>query len=160
MKVANDRVITMHYTLSDENGAVIDSSRDRDEPFVYLHGHGNIIGGLESALEGTEEGFASEITVTPEEGYGERNEQAVFQVPKEQFPAGEDIQVGMQVQGEGPQGVVAFTVADLTDNGVILDGNHPLAGKTLHFDVEVLDVREATSQELEHGHAHAHGNEH
>jgi FKBP-type peptidyl-prolyl cis-trans isomerase SlyD len=159
MKAANGRVVSMHYTLTDDAGNTIDSSRGRD-PFVYLHGHGNIISGLETALEGAEAGFKSAVTLQPSEGYGEYNPKAVFEVPKEQFPSGEDIQVGMQVQGEGPQGIVAFTVVELTDNEVVLDGNHPLAGKTLSFDVEIITVREATDQELEHGHVHAHGHHH
>lgn len=149
----------MHYTLTDDAGEVLDSSSGRT-PFEYLHGHGNIIGGLESALEGVEAGFKSKVTVAPADGYGERNDKAVFEVPRDQFPPGEDIQVGMQVHGEGPQGVIAFTVVGVAADHVTLDGNHPLAGKTLHFDVEVLGVREATKQELDHGHVHAHGHDH
>ncbi len=159
MKAAHGMVVSMHYTLTDDAGDVLDSSRGR-EPFEYLHGFGNIIGGLEKALEGTGAGYAAKVTVAAADGYGERNDKAVFEVPREQFPQGEEIQVGMQVHGEGPHGVVAFTVIGLTADGVMLDGNHPLAGKTLHFDVEVLGVREATAQELDHSHVHAHGHDH
>ncbi|HXH04703.1 MAG TPA: peptidylprolyl isomerase [Candidatus Competibacteraceae bacterium] len=159
MKATAGMVVSMHYTLTDDQGEVIDSSRG-GEPFAYLHGHGNIISGLEQALEGAEAGFHEQITVAPEDGYGEYLQQAVFEVPRDQFPQGEDIEVGMRVHGEGPQGVMAFTVVGLTEYGVILDGNHPLAGKTLHFDVEVLEVRQATRQELAHGHVHAGGHDH
>ncbi|MFO1371155.1 MAG: peptidylprolyl isomerase [Candidatus Competibacteraceae bacterium] len=159
MKAAHGNVVSLHYTLTDEHGIQLDSSRER-EPFAYLHGYGNIIQGLESALEGHESGFRSAIRVLPADGYGEYNPQAVFGVPRNQFPPGEDIQIGMQVQGEGEQGVLMFTVANLTDQEVVLDANHPLAGKILNFDVEVLEVREATSQELTHGHVHAHGHDH
>ncbi|MDX1654605.1 MAG: peptidylprolyl isomerase [Candidatus Competibacteraceae bacterium] len=157
MKASNGKVVTLHYTLTDDAGNTLDSSRARNEPFSYLHGHGNIVSGLEKALEGTEAGHNSQVAVTPEEGYGERVDQAVFEVPRDQFPPGEDIRVGMRVHGEGPKGVVAFTVTDVSDQGVMLDGNHPLAGQNLNFDVEVLDVREATEEELSHGHVHGEG---
>lgn len=159
MKAANGMVVSMHYTLTNDQGQTLDSSRG-GAPFAYLHGHGNIISGLEGALEGAEAGFANKVTVAPADGYGERNDQAVFEVPREQFPAGEEVQIGMRVHGEGPQGVMAFTVVGLTETGVVLDANHPLAGETLHFDVEVLEVRAATAQELAHGHVHAHGHDH
>ena len=154
MKVAEGTVVSMHYSLSDDMGSAIFSTYDH-HPFSYLHGHGNIIEGLEAALDGAEAGFQSDVTVPPDRGYGDRNEEAVFEVPRNQFPPSDEITVGMQVRGEGPKGVVAFTVVDLTDDGVMLDGNHPLAGKTLTFGVRVLEVREATEQELAHGHLHS-----
>jgi FKBP-type peptidyl-prolyl cis-trans isomerase SlyD len=160
MKTANGMVVTMHYTLTDEAGTVLDSSDGR-EPLSYLHGHGNIIPGLEKALEGAGAGFKSSVTVSPEEGYGDRNPDAVFEAPKEHFPPDIDITPGARVYAEGPQGPVSFTVVEQSESGVTLDANHPLAGQTLHFEVEVLDVREATAEELEHGHVHgAGGHEH
>ncbi len=159
MKATQNTIISLHYTLTDESGAVLDSSRG-GEPFAYLHGHGHIIRGLEAALEGREAGFNDTIRVAPADGYGERNPQAVFEVPRDQFPSSEDIQVGMQVQGEGAHGVMNFMVVGINDQHVVLDANHPMAGKTLNFDVELLAVREATDQELAHGHAHAHGHDH
>ena len=159
MKAVHGRVVSLHYTLTDDLGVQLDSSRGH-EPFVYLHGYGNIIPGLESALEGHEAGFSSAIQVVPADGYGAYNPQAVFEVPRAQFPPSEDIQVGMQVQGEGAQGILNFTVVDVNDQGVVLDANHPMAGKNLHFAVDVLEVRDATAQELAHGHVHAHGHDH
>jgi len=159
MKAARGRVVSLHYTLADDHGTVLDSSRGR-EPFAYLHGYGSIVRGLEAALEGSEAGFLSNVEVAPGDGYGDRNPEAVFEVPRGQFPPGEEIRVGMQVQGEGEHGVLNFTVVEVNGQGVVLDANHPMAGKTLHFDVEVLDVREATAQELAHGHVHAHGHDH
>mgnify|MGYP000844101971 FL=1 len=159
MKAAHGRVVSLHYILTDDLGVQLDSSRDR-EPFAYLHGYGNIIAGLETALEGCEAGFISAIRVAPAEGYGEYDPQAVFEAPRAQFPPGEDIQAGMRVQGEGAQGILNFTVVDVNDQVVVLDANHPMAGKNLHFAVEVLAVRDATAQELAHGHVHAHGHDH
>ena len=159
MKAAHGRVVSLHYTLTDDHGRLLDSSRGR-EPFVYLHGYGNIIRGLETALEGSEAGFSSAIQVSPTDGYGDYNPEAVFEVPRRQFPPDEDIQVGMQVQGEGAHGILNFTVVAVNDQGVTLDANHPMAGKNLNFEVEVLEVRDATAQELSHGHAHAHGHDH
>ena len=160
MKATQDTVVSMHYTLTDDAGAVLDSSRERGEPMDYLHGHGNIIGGLETALDGQSAGFKSQVTVAPEQGYGEHNAQAVFDVPRSQFPDDDEINLGAMVHGETPQGVVTFTVVGMNQDSVTLDGNHPLAGKTLHFDVEIMDIREATEQELSHGHVHTGGHDH
>lgn len=159
MKAARDTIVSLHYTLTDESGAVLDSSTAH-EPFAYLHGYGHIIRGLEAALEGCEPGFNGAVQVAPADGYGERNPQAVFEVPRDQFPATEDIQVGMQVQGEGAHGAMNFMVIGINDQSVVLDANHPMAGKTLNFAVELLAVREATAQELAHGHVHSHGHDH
>ncbi|MDG4596926.1 MAG: peptidylprolyl isomerase [Candidatus Contendobacter sp.] len=159
MKAVRGRVVSLHYTLTDDSGVQLDSSRER-EPFAYLHGYGNIIAGLEAALEGCEAGFSSAIHLTPAEGYGEYNPEAVLEAPRAQFPPGENIQIGMRVQGEGERGILNFTVVDLNDQVVVLDANHPMAGKNLHFAVEVLAVRDATAQELAHGHAHTHGHDH
>jgi FKBP-type peptidyl-prolyl cis-trans isomerase SlyD len=159
MKVAHGRVVSLHYTLTDDLGVRLDSSRGR-EPFAYLHGYGNIVPGLENALDDREAGFSSAIQVAPADGYGEYNPQAVFEVPRAQFPPSEDIQVGMQVQGEGEHGILNFTVVAVNDQMVMLDANHPMAGKNLHFEVDVLEVRDATAQELAHGHVHVHGHDH
>lgn len=159
MKATSGKVVSLHYTLTDDHGVLLDSSRGR-EPFAYLHGHGNIVPGLETGLEGSEAGFRSTVRVMPADGYGDYNPEAVFEVPRGQFPPGEDIRVGMQVQGEGEHGILVFTVVEVNDRGVMLDANHPMAGKNLNFDVEVLEVREATEQELSHGHVHAHGHDH
>lgn len=159
MKAAPGRVVSLHYNLTDDLGVLLDSSRGQ-EAFAYLHGYGNIIPGLERALEGCEAGFSSAIHVAAAEGYGDYNPDAVFGVPRDQFPPSEDIQVGMQVQGEGAHGVMNFTVVEVNDQEVTLDANHPMAGKTLHFEVEVLEVRDATAQELAHAHVHARGDDH
>ncbi|HCK80702.1 MAG TPA: peptidylprolyl isomerase [Candidatus Competibacter sp.] len=159
MKAAHGRVVALHYTLTDDEGLLLDSSRGH-EPLVYLHGYGNIIRGLETALEGCEAGFLSTVKVAPADGYGAFNPEAVFEVPRGQFPPEEDIQVGMEVRGENEHGLMAFRVVAVNDRGVVLDGNHPMAGKNLNFDVEVLGVRDATAQELSHGHVHAHGHDH
>ena len=159
MKAAQGKIVSLHYILTDDSGAVLDSSRGH-EPFAYLHGYGNIIRGLEAALEGCEAGFSGAIRVLPADGYGELNPQAVFEVPRDQFPPSEDIQIGMQIQGEGEHGVMNFMVVGVNDQSIMLDDNHPMAGKTLNFEVELLSVREPTPQELAHGHVHAHGHDH
>lgn len=153
MKAANGTVVSIHYTLTDDSGAVLDSSRG-GQPFSYLHGHGNIIPGLEKALEGREAGYKSQVSVPPAEAYGEKNPEAIFEAPREHFPPDMKLEPGVRVYAEGPNGPIPLTVVRLTDKGAILDANHPLAGKTLHFDVEVIQVRPATEEELFHGHAH------
>jgi len=159
MKAASGMVVSMHYTLTDDTGDVLDSSRG-GEPFSYLHGHNNIIPGLEKALEGTEAGFKSKVTVAPAEGYGEKNAEAVFEAPREHFPPDMKLEIGARVYADGPNGPITLTVVKLTETGAVLDANHPLAGKTLHFDVEITTVRSATAEELAHGHVHGEGGHH
>lgn len=159
MKAASGMVVSMHYTLTDDSGDVLDSSRG-GEPFSYLHGHNNIIPGLEKALEGTEAGFKSKVTVAPAEGYGEKNAEAVFEAPREHFPPDMKLDIGARVYADGPNGPITLTVVKLTESGAVLDANHPLAGKTLHFDVEITTVRTATTEELAHGHVHGEGGHH
>ena len=156
MKAAHGMVVSMHYTLTDDSGETLDSSHG-GEPFNYLHGHSNIIPGLEKALEGAQAGFKSKVTVAPTEGYGEKNPEAIFEAPREHFPPEMKLEVGSRVYADGPNGPITLTVVNLTETGAVLDANHPLAGKTLHFDVEITTVRSATQEELEHGHAHGEG---
>ncbi|MBI3899737.1 MAG: peptidylprolyl isomerase [Gammaproteobacteria bacterium] len=159
MKTARDMVVSLHYTLKDDSGEVLDSSSG-NEPLAYLHGHGNIIPGLEKALEGTTVGHKSKVSVAAADGYGEKNDELIFEAPREHFPTDMKLEEGARVYAEGPQGPVSFAVVKLTDTGAVLDGNHPLAGKTLHFDVEVVEVRPATKEELAHGHVHGAGGHH
>lgn len=160
MKTEPNMVVSLHYTLKDDSGEVLDSSSGR-EPLSYLHGHGNIIPGLEKALEGTSVGHRSNVAVAAADAYGETNPDLVFEAPKEQFPADMELAEGARVYAEGPDGPVSFTVVRLTESGAVLDGNHPLAGKRLHFDVEVVEIRPATKEELAHGHVHgAHDHHH
>jgi FKBP-type peptidyl-prolyl cis-trans isomerase SlyD len=159
MKAAPNMVVTMHYTLTDDSGAVLDSSSG-GEPLSYLQGHGNIIPGLEKALEGVEVGHKSQVTVAAAEGYGEKNPEAIFEAPREHFPPDMTLEVGLRVFAEGPEGKLALTVVELTEKGAVLDANHPLAGKTLHFNVEVTSIRAATAEELSHGHVHGEGGHH
>ena len=159
MKAGSDMVVTMYYTLTDDAGETLDESRE-GPGMAYLHGHGHIISGLEKALEGQEVGFSAKVDLEAADAYGERNEEALFEVERSQFPPDAEVSPGMQVEGEGPQGRVPFHVIDVSDDMITLDGNHPLAGQNLHFDVEIIEVREATSQELEHGHVHAGGHNH
>jgi FKBP-type peptidyl-prolyl cis-trans isomerase SlyD len=153
MKTEPNMVVSLHYTLKDDNGEVLDSSSGR-EPLAYLHGHGNIVPGLERALEGTTVGHRSQVAVAAGDAYGETNPDLVFEAPREQFPADMQLTEGARVYAEGPEGPVSFTVVRLTERGAVLDGNHPLAGKQLHFDVEIVDIRPATKEELAHGHVH------
>jgi FKBP-type peptidyl-prolyl cis-trans isomerase SlyD len=158
MQIANQRVVTIDYTLTDEKGEVLDSSKGQ-EPLTYLHGGGNIIPGLESALEGKAAGDALKVTVPAAEGYGERDEELVQDVPREQFP-GEQIEVGMRFHAQSSDGSQVVTVVAVDDRKVTVDGNHPLAGMNLAFDVKVLEVRDATADEIAHGHIHGEDGEH
>ena len=159
MKAANGMVVSMHYTLTDDSGDVLDSSHG-GQPFTYLHGHGNVVPGLEKSLEGAAMGHKSKVTVAPTEGYGEKNPEAIFEAPKEHFPPDMKLEIGARVYADGPNGPLTLTVVKLTDSGALLDANHPLAGKTLHFDVEILQIRNATPEELTHGHVHGEGGHH
>lgn len=156
MQISPNKVVSIHYTLKNDAGDVLDTSSGR-EPLAYLHGSGNIIPGLEKALEGKSSGEKMNVSIAPEEGYGERHEGLIQDVPRDAFQGVEDIQPGMQFHAQGPSGPMVVTVKEVGDNTVKVDGNHPLAGETLHFDVEVADVREATAEEQEHGHVHGAG---
>jgi len=160
MQIAENTVVSFHYTLTDDAGKVIDSPAGR-EPLTYMHGTGQIVPGLEKVMTGRSEGDQFKVDVTPAEGYGERHAELEQQVPREAFQGVENVEPGMQFQGRGPQGVINVTVTKVENDVVFIDGNHPLAGQTLHFDVEVTGVREATAEETSHGHVHgAGGHEH
>lgn len=160
MPVAPNKVVSIHYTLKDPEGQVIDQSAD-DQPLAYLHGASNIIPGLETALEGKDVGEKMSVTVEPDEGYGMSDEALIQDVPRDAFQGVEDIQPGMRFQADSSNGPMVVTVVSADENTVKVDGNHPLAGMTLTFDVEIADVREASEEELSHGHVHGpEGHEH
>ena len=157
MNVSNDRVVTFHYTLRDADGVVLDTT-EGDEPMEYIHGNEELIKGLERALEGAEPGAVLEgIVVEPAEGYGDYLPQLVAEVGRDSFPEGIEIEVDMQFEAEGPDGAQVVTVTKVEGDKITVDGNHPLAGKTLRFDVKVLAVREATEEEKARGLAHTCG---
>lgn len=150
MQATRGAVVSFNYTLTDDSGSVIDSSEE-GAPLQYLHGYDNIIPGLENALEGAETGFKSIVVVEPAEAYGEIDQEAIFEVQRDKFPEGMEIAPGMQFAGETPNGDVPLTVVDVNENAVVVNANHPLAGERLHFDIEVVDVRVASDEELEAG---------
>jgi FKBP-type peptidyl-prolyl cis-trans isomerase SlyD len=159
VEITADRVVTIHYTLKDDGGAVLDSSSG-GEPLAYIQGHGNLVSGLEKALEGKQDGNTLAVVVPPVEGYGTRDESLIQRVPKRTLQGAGDIKKGMQFQARTDDGMRLFTVTAVIGDMVTLDGNHPLADQTLHFDVQVVSVREATTEELEHGHVHGAGGHH
>jgi FKBP-type peptidyl-prolyl cis-trans isomerase SlyD len=152
MIVEKDRVVSIDYTLRDNGGNLIDSS-DGSEPLTYLHGNGNIIPGLEKELAGKKAGDSLKCVIAAADAYGERDDSLVFKVAKKEFD-GADVEVGMQFEAHGEEGAQVVTVVAVEGDEVTIDANHPLAGEQLHFDVKVTDVREATAEELEHGHVH------
>ncbi|MDA7947389.1 MAG: peptidylprolyl isomerase [Hyphomicrobiaceae bacterium] len=154
MDIGDKCVVSFHYTLTNADGEKLDSSDGRD-PLKYLHGASNIVPGLEKALEGKSAGDNLKVTVEPGDAYGDVNPELVHKVPRTAFESTQEIKPGMQFQAQGPDGEAhLITVKDVDGEEVTVDANHPLAGQTLHFDVEVKDVREATKEELENGHAH------
>ncbi|HTH14329.1 MAG TPA: peptidylprolyl isomerase [Spirochaetia bacterium] len=161
MKIAANKVATLHYTLKDDKGALIESSVG-NEPLAYIHGIGNLIPGLEEKLEGKQAGDKVQAVVKPEDAYGERDEELIEEVDRAEFDEGEELEVGKEFQYDDEDGnVFHVRVVKVGDSKVTIDGNHPLAGQTLSFDVEVLEVREASKEELEHGHVHGeHGHHH
>ncbi|MGH8540537.1 MAG: FKBP-type peptidyl-prolyl cis-trans isomerase [Stenotrophobium sp.] len=159
MEIASQRVARIHYTLTNDKGEVIDSSSG-GEPLAYLHGGGNIISGLEKALEGKKAGDKLQVKVSPEQGYGLRDEALVQQVPRRAFQGVREIKPGMSFHAEGPRGPTSVTVMKVAGDMVTIDGNHALAGETLNFDVEVAEVRAATAEEMQHGHVHGAGGHH
>lgn len=159
MPIAPNDVVTIHYTLRDDSDAVIDRS-SAEEPLAYLHGHGNIIPGLERELTGRSAGERLTVRISPADGYGEYDKQLVQRVPRRTLKGIAGLRVGMRLQTSTGQGPRAVTVTHIAGDMVTLDGNHPLAGKSLSFEVEITAVRSATEEELAHGHVHGHGGHH
>ena len=153
MKVEKNKVVTIQYTLKDEKGSVLDAT-EKGNPFLYIQGHQNIIPGLESELEGKAKGDVFKVIIPPKEGYGETNPNLIQEIPKDQFPEPSEIQEGMQFQADTPEGPMILTVLEILESTIKVDGNHPLAGKNLHFEVEVIELRDATAEEINHGHVH------
>jgi len=159
MQITKNKVASIDYVLKDDDGNVLDQSSDGS--FAYLHGANNIIPGLENALEGKQAGDNVKVSIAPEDGYGEKNPALIQQVPREAFPANMDIEAGMQFQAQSNGGhQTLVTVTSVDGDQITVDGNHPMAGQTLHFDVTVGEVRDATAEELDHGHVHGPGGHH
>ncbi len=156
MIVEKDKIVSIQYNATDETGAVVDSNTEF-EPLEYLHGHGNILENLENALDGLQVAEEKKVTLAPGEAYGEFNPELVFEVNRDQFPEGaEQVQPGTMVQSSDG---LELIVTDIDGDKIILDGNHPLAGRTLHFSVTIKNIRQPTAEELSHGHVH-HGHTH
>jgi FKBP-type peptidyl-prolyl cis-trans isomerase SlyD len=157
MTIAQHKVVTIHYKVMDvDSDEVIDSSENSD-PMTYLHGARNIIPGLEQALEGKSVGDEVEVTVQPAEAYGERSDDRIQQVPKEAFQEMEKIEPGIAVTAQTDQGQINLMVTEVDETTVTVDANHPLAGKSLKFEVKIEAVRDASEEELAHGHVHGPG---
>ena len=155
MTIKKDAVVEMHYTLKNDAGEVIDSSKGK-EPMSFIQGHGNIIPGLEKALEGMKVGETCDVSVTPEDAYGVHHEEGIQEIPKDALQSIENLEVGMELQSQDDQGnPFIVRVEKINEETVTVNANHPLAGETLHFNVSIENVREATKDELEHGHVHS-----
>ena len=153
MQIAEGTVVAIDYMLTDDDGNLLDQSQS-NQPLIYLHGHKNIIPGLESALLGKIEGDNFEVRVAPTDGYGETNPELEQIVPRDRFQGVESLEVGMQFQASTDQGPVSVRVIKIDDNDVTVDGNHPLTGIHLNFSVKVRSIREATEHEIANGHIH------
>ncbi|TGK39013.1 FKBP-type peptidyl-prolyl cis-trans isomerase [Leptospira andrefontaineae] len=153
----NPRVVTFHYKLTDKEGNEIDSSQG-SHPLSYLEGTGQIIAGLEDEIKSMTAGDKKVISVNADKAYGQKNPELVFDVPKSQFPEGEELSIGMMFQTDEPDTV--YTITDIKGESVIVDGNHPLAGVDLIFDVQIVNIRTATDEEVSHGHVHGEGGHH
>jgi FKBP-type peptidyl-prolyl cis-trans isomerase SlyD len=159
MPIAQNDVVAILYTLTDDADKVLDSSA-AGQPLAYLHGHGNIIPGLERELTGKSVGDRLKVRIVPAEGYGEYDRALVQKVPRRTLKGISDLRVGMRLQAGTQRGERALTVTHIAGDMVTLDGNHPLAGQNLNFDVEITAVRAATEEELSHGHVHGDGGHH
>ena len=157
MRISEQKVVTMNYEVADDQGQLIDRSEEGG-PLAYIHGNGQLIPGLETALEGRGKGDKVAVDVPPEQGYGERDEEGVPTVARTHFDDSVEIEVGMQFEAQDDdEGHQIVTVAAVDGENITLDTNHPLAGKNLRFKVEILDVRDASTEELSHGHVHGPG---
>jgi FKBP-type peptidyl-prolyl cis-trans isomerase SlyD len=159
VKIEKNRVVQIHYTLKDDQGEILDSSIDHD-PLPYIHGVGALIPGLEKELLGKVAGDKFTTIISPADGYGVYDEDQVFQVSADGFEEEDELELGMQVQIDTENGPAVGTVTEIEGEEVTIDLNHPLAGVSLHFEVEVVEVRAATKQELDHGHVHSGGAHH
>ncbi len=163
MKIAENKVVKLNYKGTLQSGEVFDSSEGR-EPLEFIFGVGMIIPGLENGIKGLKVGDKKKVSVKAEEAYGPRMDEAVQEVPKQHFPAEIPLKVGMQLAAQGPHGVIPVVIADIKKDTVMVDFNHPLAGKDLVFEIEVVGVRDASAEELSHGHTHGedghHGHDH
>lgn len=163
MPVAKGQVVSIAYKLTDENGTLIDQAGS-DDPLVYLHGYNNLIPGIEEALQDQEDGAEVSCEVLPDKGYGAYDENLDLAVPLDQFPADQhdQLQEGVQFQAPHPETGAAhmFTIHKIADDVVYVSGNHPLAGKNLSFDLEICGIRDASANEIQHGHPHGEGGYH
>lgn len=159
MQVAERCVVSIHYTLTNDQGETLDASA-AGEPLTYLHGCGNLIPGLESALVGKQAGDKLQVRVEPAQAYGVRDDRLIQKVPRRSFQGIKDIKAGMRFQAQGPNGPTSVTVTQVLGDMVTVDGNHPLAGETLNFAVEIATVRQASEEEIAHGHVHGEGGHH
>ena len=159
MKVAKNTVVSIDYTLTINSGEILDTSKG-GTPLVYLHGVGGLIPGMERGLDGRNTGDEFKITIPAGDAYGEKRQELIQPVPRDKFAGATDIKVGQQFQAQTPQGPQVVTVLAVDETNVTIDANHPLAGQTLNFDVKVVEVRAATEEELQHGHAHGPGGHH
>ncbi|MGL4867614.1 MAG: FKBP-type peptidyl-prolyl cis-trans isomerase [Cetobacterium sp.] len=158
MKIEEGKVVTLEFKVYDKNnGELLEDTQDVG-PFFYIHGFGNFVPAIEEALEGKVKGYTATIELTPEEGYGDYNEDLIMEMDKSEFVEFDDIYEGLDFVADMDDDTEqSFIITSIEDDTVIADGNHPFAGKNLKFDVTVSDVREATEEEIEHGHAHFHG---
>ena len=159
MQVADNMAVSIHYTLTNDKGEVLDSSIG-DEALVYLHGEGNIISGLEKALDGKTVGDKFNVRLAAADAYGELMEDRVQVISRAMFEGVDELEVGMQFQADVSDGPGIVTVTNIDADNITIDGNHPLAGEPLTFDVEVVAIRAATEEELDHGHVHGAGGHH
>jgi FKBP-type peptidyl-prolyl cis-trans isomerase SlyD len=160
MKISRNSVVALEYKLTDDEGTVLDESGG--EPLTYMHGYAQLVPGLETALEGQTAGVKLKVDVAPKDGYGERVGSKILEIPRAEFPEGEEIEPGMSIEAVGNDGkTVTLWIVDESDESIGVSLDHPLAGMTLHFDVSILSVREATADEIAHGHVHdGSGHEH
>lgn len=157
--ISNGKVVQISYVLKNSKGEVLDQSNPAD-PFAYLHGRHQIVPGLEQAIEGLAKGAKKEVEVSPKDGYGEYDERMKVEVERKQFPQGVPLKEGMQFESSQGGQPIVFTIEAIDGEKVTINGNHPLAGETLFFSIEVIDMRDATAEELAHGHAHGPGGHH
>ena len=159
MQIISGKVVLIDYTLTDDANTTLDTSKGR-EPLAYIHGSGQIIPGLEKALEGKTEGDNLNVRVAAEDAYGEKDDAKIVKVSRKQIQGVGDLKVGMQLQAAGEHGAQVVTIVSVEEDNVTLDANHPLAGQNLNFDVTITEVRDATAEEVAHGHVHGPGGHH